>query len=251
MSASPDLNASPATPLERLGTTLREARLSRGLERAALAAQLHMGDEQLQALEEANTARLPETVFVIAQSRRVARALGVDIDPLIAPLKQGGSEVKPAAPVQAPQLNETRRVQGLPLAWLGALVLLAALGGAGIWGWKMIGRQGQGSARSQAQAQASVRPVRPTPAAPPAASSLQLSSAEPSWLTVEAANGKILYEGLFRGSRRFPIGPGLKVRAGRPDLVQASLGAEAGKPLGKIDQITWVRFGPGAPAPTP
>ncbi|NDG74884.1 MAG: DUF4115 domain-containing protein, partial [Synechococcaceae bacterium WB8_1B_136] len=81
--------------------------------------------------------------------------------------------------------------------------------------------------------------------------SLTLTSAEPSWVTVETAAGKIVYEGLFNGSRRFPIGNGLKVRAGRPDLVRASLDAGAGKPLGTIDQINWVSFGAAAPAPQP
>ncbi|NDF63435.1 MAG: helix-turn-helix domain-containing protein, partial [Synechococcaceae bacterium WBB_3_034] len=82
--------------LESLGSSLREARLSRGLELAQLAAQLRMGEEQLQALEQADQARLPELVFVIAQARRVASLLDLDIDPLVTPLKKGGFTIKPA-----------------------------------------------------------------------------------------------------------------------------------------------------------
>jgi transcriptional regulator with XRE-family HTH domain len=246
VSASPDLNASPTTPLERLGSTLREARLSRGIERATLAAQLHMGEEQLQALEEANTGRLPELVFVIAQSRRVARALELEIDPLIAPLKQSGAGIQPApAPPQPIAAPQQPGLQSHIWPWLSALVLLAAVSGAGVWGWSLIGRRG--SVSRQPPAPALAAPA----AAVPAASSLRLSSPEPSWLTVEDASGKTLYEGLFNGSRSFPIGAGLKVRAGRPDLVRASLDSGPTKPLGRIDQITWVRFGAAAPAPAP
>ena len=95
-----DDNASAAdssqSPLAQLGRCLREARQARQLELSALATQLRMGEEQLQALEEADQARLPETVFVIAQARRVADALGVDINLLIAPLKQQGFAINPA-----------------------------------------------------------------------------------------------------------------------------------------------------------
>jgi hypothetical protein len=244
VSASPDLNASPTSPLERLGNTLREARVSRGIDRAALAAQLHMGEEQLQALEEANTARLPELVFVIAQSRRVARALELEIDPLIAPLKQSGAGIQPTPAPPQPIVPQRPGLPSRARPWLSALVLLAAVTGAGVWGWSLISRRG-GS--SQPPAHAAAAPA----AAVPAAGNLRLSSPEPSWLTVEDASGKTLYEGLFNGNRSFPIGAGLKVRAGRPDLVRASLDSGPAKPLGRIDQITWVRFGAAAPAPAP
>jgi len=255
-----DLNAGPepqesdtSSPLERLGATLRQARLQRGIDRAALAAQLHMGDEQLQALEEADTTRLPEPVFVIAQARRVALALGVEVDGLIAPLKQGVGVIKPAPAPLAPGRPKSPARLPAPPAWIGALVLLLGLTGAGLWGWTLMQRR---SGDSSPSATATAAAPAPAPARIPATTtnnprSLTLTSAEPSWVTVETAAGKIVYEGLFNGSRRFPIGNGLKVRAGRPDLVRASLDAGAGKPLGTIDQINWVSFGAAAPAPQP
>jgi len=47
-----------ASPLTALGTCLREAREQRGLSITALAAQLRMGEEQLQALEQGERQQL-------------------------------------------------------------------------------------------------------------------------------------------------------------------------------------------------
>jgi cytoskeleton protein RodZ len=248
VSASPDTDS--PTPLQGLGAALRDARQARGLDRAALAAQLHMGAEQLQALEEGDSSRLPEPVFVIAQARRVALALGVEIDERIAPLKQASLGLKPAP---APLGANTAAPRGSGRRpWLGAAGAAAVLlvGGAGLWGWSQFGRR---PLNRPQPASAAVGPLAPAAARPSsaAAGSLLLSSREPSWLTVQSASGQTLFEGLFRGRRSFPVGQGLQVRAGRPDLVQASLGSAAAKPLGRIDQITWVRFGPAAPAPAP
>ena len=62
----------------------------------------------------------------------------------------------------------------------------------------------------------------------------------------------MLFKGTFTGERRFPIGHGLKVLAGRPDLVQVSLVGRPVRPLGTIDQIRWETFRPAkAPAKAP
>jgi hypothetical protein len=71
-----------------------------------------------------------------------------------------------------------------------------------------------------------------------------VTASQTSWLTVRTSKGQQLYEGMFKGSRQFPLANGLQLRAGRPDLVKASLGKGPAKPLGPIDQIRWVNFNP-------
>jgi cytoskeletal protein RodZ len=258
-----DLESGPDSPLQRLGQTLREARQNRGLERTELAEQLHMGPEQLRALEEADLSRLPEMVFVIAQSRRVANALGVEIDPLLTPLKGTSTPRKaPPAPLatggakpgkRSAQLRPedyTRRPSGpspgTPLRWIGAVALLAGLVSAGSWGWLQLRPLQDGSAATPSPSAAT---VPPPPAAAPkpvvaAPKQLTLSSAKPSWLEVRSAKGQQLFEGMFQGERRFELGAGLRVLAGRPDLVMASLGSQPAKALGPIDQVVWRTFKP-------
>jgi cytoskeletal protein RodZ len=276
--------------LESLGSSLREARLSRGLELAQLAAQLRMGEEQLQALEQADQNRLPELVFVIAQARRVASCLGVDIDPLVAPLKRGGFTIKPApAPLagsehqsderrpsrltasQYTEAKASERHRPGPFKRLAQLALLAGLISAGTWGWQNRQRLPNELSWLQGRLQAltGTAPTKPSkaltpanpapkptpkPAATPAAAptSLTLNSAQPSWIEVRSlAGNKQLFEGDLKGRRVFPLGQGLRVLAGRPDLVLASLGTAPAKPLGPIDQINWITFKPTAATPKP
>ena len=253
-------------PLAVLGRNLREAREQSGLSVKALASQLHMGEEQLHALESGDPERLPELVFVIAQARRVAAAVGIDATPLVAPLKQESSRLKPApAPLSAhepagrqrprarlsaqsytqqprPRANHSAAV----LRWLGSLALLAGVGAAGLWGWQrapqMIGRL-KPQEPSQAKPIKPAKPAaKPLQVAPKPATELTLSAAQPSWLTVRTAKGKVLFEGTFKGTRQFPLAAGLELLAGRPDLVVASRDGVKGKPLGSIDQIRWVSF---------
>lgn len=284
-------DATATSPLERLGASLRDARQQRGLSLGDLASQLHMGVEQLQALENAESSRLPEQVFVIAQARRVAAALGVEVDALVEPLKQQGFRIKaaPAPLSQSPGSSGSQRrparlsaqsytrgtgtprsQQARPGRWVGSLALLAGLVAAGSWGWQQRtagtarlsarlssapqakAAQGQPQRPSQAAPAALTPPTRataPKPVVPskpaiPAKQELQLSSSQSSWLEVRSSGGQKLFEGTFKGRRRFPLGKGLDVLAGRPDLVQTRLNGGPLRTLGPIDQIRWVRFTP-------
>ena len=266
------MSSDSSDPLIALGQSLRSAREQRGLSSTALAEQLHMGEEQLNALESGDPQRLPELVFVIAQARRVAAALGVDASPLVEPLKQLRTTIKPApAPLSSaePQGRQRPRARLSPqsytsqprprgngggtiaLRWLGSLALLAGIGAAGVWGWQQLPQRGvRGSAPQPAKPSKPAQPVappvaakpKPKPAPAPIPTELTLSAAQPSWLTVRTAKGKVLFEGTFQGKRQFPLDGGLEVLAGRPDLVTVSQGDGPGKPLGPIDQIRWMSF---------
>jgi len=254
----------------RLGDCLREARLSQGIELGQLAGQLRMGEEQLEALELGDSNRLPELVFVVAQARRVATSLGVDINPLVEPLKQAGFAIKPApAPLTASEAKSeehrparlTARQYTLTKAnerrpklgrRIGGLALVAGLISGGVWGWQQ--RQIRPASTPPPAAAPAAKPkpakktmaVRTVPAQP---RSLSLSSPQPSWVEVRSLAGQQLFIGTLKGRRNFPLGSGLRVLAGRPDLVTAQLGEAEGKPLGRIDQINWVTFKPPGAAP--
>lgn len=239
--------------LEQLGRSLRDARQQQGLSLSALAAMLRMGDEQLRALEDGNQARLPEAVFVIAQSRRVADALGIDVTPLVAPLKQAAHLAPHPAALSRSAAGERRAAPPLRLPWplLACVALLTAAGGAVVWGWPQL-RQLSSAAHSRASvgSPAAGTTAQPKPSA--MADELRLSSPEPSWLEVQTSSGAVLFQGTLQGERRFPLKAGLRVKAGRPDLVQASFRDHSPKALGPIDQIRWVSFQAGrAPAPAP
>lgn len=60
-----------------------------------------------------------------------------------------------------------------------------------------------------------------------------------SWIEVEDASGSPLFAGILEGDRRFPIGPGLRLNAGRPDLVRYRIGKRPAAPLGAIEDVGW------------
>ena len=60
-----------------------------------------------------------------------------------------------------------------------------------------------------------------------------------SWIEVEDASGHPLYAGILEGERRFSIGPGLRLNAGRPDLVRYRIGKRPIAPLGPIEAVGW------------
>jgi cytoskeleton protein RodZ len=261
----PALLVSPPTPstdtpqvLAEIGAQLRQTRMNRGQSIAELSGRLNMGQEQLQALESANLAKLPEPVFVIAQIRRVASTLGVDVEGSIQELRRSEALRSPAAaepgpgaakraaggPGTSPNQPRSRRPWLKPLAAVVAVPLLGWLGFSGWMHWQRTLLQNAAPAALQGQ---STRGAA-TPAS--AADQLTLSSKASSWLAVRDNKGTMLFEGTFTGQKRFPVGRGLEVLAGRPDLVLASLGGTTPEPLGPIEAVRWRRVSP-TPAQRP
>jgi cytoskeleton protein RodZ len=235
--------------LRCLGQALRQGREGQGLELAVLAARLNMGAEQLEALEEADASRLPEPVFVIAQARRIASSLAINIDGPLQTLRDSGQFQ--AKPIKVAEL--TKRSPTRPAQTSGRLAITAAiLVAAGAAGWQQW--QCHQARPTQPQAQPQLLTEIP-PAVKEIESGsgslepdqLQLTSSQPSWLEIKTKTGTTLFRGIFTGERRFPLGQGLEVLAGRPDLVRAQIGGGAAQALGAIDQVRWRSF--KAPAP--
>ena len=255
--------------LVAIGEQLRQARLDRGLSLDELAGRLNMGQEQLRALESADLSRLPEPVFVIAQIRRVAGTLAVDVEAPIQQLRQSNA-LQPKARVasersagaSAPPAPASPKRPAAWSMWLAAVVAVPLVGWFGLAGWQRWHtaslQQPEPQARSERtktdtrEAQApkpqAIKPEAnkpdPKPAANPLANQLTLNSSEASWLAVRDSQGTMLFEGTFKGQKTFPLGQGLTVLAGRPDLVQASLAGSKPEPIGPIEAVRWKRFSP-------
>ncbi len=110
-----------------------------------------------------------------------------------------------------------------------------------------------------------LRPSEPPPAAltPPTAPQDRQGPAEPeevrqavspdelllsvdglSWVEVRTVDQERIFVGDLRGDRRFPLGRGLRVSAGRPDLVTVEASGLPARILGEIDEIGWQTFLP-------
>ncbi|MFZ4804794.1 MAG: helix-turn-helix domain-containing protein [Synechococcus lacustris] len=293
--------------LASLGGRLRQERLRQQIELNTLARRLHMRPDQIEALETGDRGHWPEQAFAVAQLRRLAEALKLDPDPLVADLRellsQHPSDQPSTAASAVMRAAERRgnahvpREEGRrdwisattpkPKPWLKSLGLLALLGigviGATLFllrprlqpaGPNPSGQQKQSLAKpsgrtpEKAIEKTSEKPLekslpktllkslpkslsKPLPALQKlSASSLQLSSKETVWLAVrELPSQKRLFQGNLSGTKSFPLGLGLQVRAGRPDLVQVQLNGQAKGPLGQIERIEWVTLKPPTAAP--
>ena len=263
----------PIPELVDLGRQFRAARQSRGLDLEALAERLCIGHEQLKALENADTSRLPELVFVIALVRRVAAILGVDAEEAVAALRAAApawtKEATPsptrrsraAQPAQAGRAPTPARARAPeragsrppgPLLAGAALLLSTAAVGLGLLWQRSPSAPGNTGQVSSSAPQASSAPTT-APAIPPSApvakapapagpALLVLRSQEPSWLEVRDSQGATLFEGTLQGEKRFPLGQGLRVMAGRPDLVRAAVDGQEPRVLGPINQVIWRSF---------
>jgi len=218
-----------------------------------------MRPDQIEALEQGATDRWPERAFVIAQVRRLATAMGLDAEALVADLRLVLDQVQtPSVAATAVMRASADRVARLPAQrqrvfrsstpsrrsarpqrlWLLLPLLLLGFG-AGIAA-VVASLQGR---RPPAEVPTAVQPRAPRPALAP---TLEVSSGEPAWLTVRAVGAStVLFDGTLQGRRSFPLGrQGLELRSGRPDLVQVRQGSGPQRPLGPIDRIAWVAFKP-------
>ena len=272
--------------LLELGKALQSARQAQGLTLPQLASRLNMGLEQLEALESGERQRLPEPVFVVAQARRVSGALKVDLNPLIEALgrnpqfaaaRNGSPSARqgnPASAALAPQTAANGVPTGAPwAARLQALLGVAAIGlvavglGAGLrGGWRLpdlksllpappspkASKQAKPAPAAELEQPAKLPPAPgagqlPAPGRGDATDKLVLVASGVSWLEVQTVGGRSLFRGNFSGERSFPLGQGLRVLSGRPDLVTVRLGRAKPQRLGSIEQVIWRSFRVPAP----
>jgi len=95
-----------------------------------------------------------------------------------------------------------------------------------------------------------IKPTDPGPALGrdhyPAAEALILRASEPTWLEVRDANNRPILAETFQGQRRLPLGKGLRLLAGRPDLLTVQRHGKPPERLGEIDDLHWFSFSPAA-----
>ena len=125
------------------------------------------------------------------------------------------------------------------------LALLAAagvgvVGGVGLQQWR-VHTSGAGAAASRATGPAG-RASAGGESQP--GLTLQIRSSSETWLDVRNLRGASLYAGMFSGERRFPIGQGVRLNAGKPELVTIRVGDGPERGLGHPGWWVWHSFGP-------
>ena len=264
-----------------VGRSIRERREQLSLSHRDLASRLHMGVEQLQALERADLARLNEPVFIKAAVRRIASHLDLDADHLV---DQLGVLPQPAKKLPQRTLAEVEppRKRRSPTITAG-LSLLALIGGASAWMIQQPGWRDRPSSASMAVISNSPPPVEapveevikepktqelnqdltdgitegPLSKDPPSEDplsetdasislppTLTVTSIRPSWVALRR-NGTVFFEGNLNEPLKITAPDVVEVYAGRPDLVTVTNGDDPPESLGGINELRWYSLNPG------
>ena len=119
---------------------------------------------------------------------------------------------------------------------VGRAALLVGVGAGLVWGVNQLRPLSQWFPPQAGPS----RQAEPLPGAGVPVGQLRLQSSGPSWVEVRSLEGETLYGAILQGQVLLPVGRGVRVLAGRPDLVRVSVAGERPKVLGRIDQIAWV-----------
>ncbi len=250
--------------LASLGRVLKEERQRRGMTSQAFADSLHMGQEQLEALENGDRDNLPEPVFICGMLRRVAEKLGLDPAPFVQQFQAQLRETK-GAPVKrvsreragstdAPQDHKDSAAIGRGIR--NAAIPLFLVGVTAVSAIAFHGSRQQPNVVSSVAATDQSLP-QATPARNngsdleaaksgnnKSAASISLVSSQPSWVSVRNQSGDVIFEGTLNEPKQFDGNQGIEVFAGRPDLVRFSYGDASPRVLGSIEQMRWYSLTP-------
>ncbi len=122
-------NRGENSSLKRIGNFIKEARLSRNQSIEELASDLKIGAHQLEAIEDGNEEKLPETVFVKAMVRRISQKLKLDTEFIMNEFKTERQEIKIDEIVEevAKKTNKTRQSKDLSPVGFWIFILISGL----------------------------------------------------------------------------------------------------------------------------
>lgn len=146
-------------------------------------------------------------------------------------------------PIQAPRISWPTLT--FPIA-KGRTWALSLAGGFGIALLLIFGLQFQANRRTASRV-GTVAPIERSRIPSSTAATLSLGArGGPSWVLVERLGGGIVYDAILESGQNkdLPLGSGLKIRSGRPDLLYVGVGTSPSKRLGAVNDIDWFEFRP-------
>ena len=159
-SISENNNKGENSSLKRIGSFIKEARLSREQSVEELASDLKIGSHQLKAIEEGNEEELPEKVFVKAMVRRISQKLKLDTEFIMNEFKTERQEIKIEEIVEevAKKTKETRQSKDLSPVGFWIFILISGL--LGLFASSLIFNLLSDSSQNQTQKQELIKKTK-------------------------------------------------------------------------------------------
>lgn len=250
-----NLDAAQTEQLKEIGAQLRQIRQKQSISTEEVAAKTYIPSRLLIALEEGQSDKLPEPVFIQGFIRRYAQALNLDGDALAQTFPTNLLPTKLETPSQQAAIVATTATTETLVAkreiGLYALYLLLMIGAAA--GLFHLVKRPQ-TAKPILQNKTTVvqqpkTPVKPTTAPLPAPTvvpiQVAISLTDESWMEV-IADGKTEFEGtLSQGTQKsWTAKKELKIRAGNAGAVLVTSNRQKEQPLGSPGEVKDITFTP-------
>jgi hypothetical protein len=234
-----------------IGSSLREARLRKGLDFPELEQLTKIRPKYLRALEEERFDILPAPTYVKGFLRSYAEALGLDGQPFVDEYNSrfavGEEEVVVRARRVPVQRNDRRAARESRIAVL-ALLAIAIVTALVIAAWRFGGPEGEMVPGLAMQGQGTT--TQPLAPAAGRARLVVLAVAGDSWMEVRSGSGagRLLYSGTLQQGQRKPFeGQRLQVAVAKPGNVSVRLnGNRVELPAGTAFVVTSKRILPAS-----
>jgi transcriptional regulator with XRE-family HTH domain len=222
------------TSMFEIGTSLREARVRRGLELEEVEERTAIRSRYLAAIEEERFVVLPKGVYRRSFIREYADFLGLDGDLYVEEYMSRHEPEEAEQTLAPPALRRRDRISPPTLVKLSATLVGAALVGLAVWG--LGGTESkpeslEGRAGTEARAPTFTPPVRPRPAVrptPPRATSIALTASRGRcWISVRlrSRDGPVVLERTLEEGETVRLGlkAPLWIRLGAPQNLDARM----------------------------
>ena len=259
------LTDAPMLALDRVGDRLRAARVTAGLNLSDIADKTRVPLRHLEAIESNDFSTLPSFTYATGFVRAFARIVGEDEVTLIRDLRvELGRDQDSWTAASGDNVADPARIPPKWLAWTAALIMLAFVGGYGLWRSTLFDPQ----IAEVEQAPVAPRPAAPVrPAAAPIAAPLStgpvlLMAIDDVWVRIYDTTDKVLFQGILKKGESYPVPPdanGPMIRTGRADQIAVTIGGVSVPTLGPANQTlsnipisaAALAARPSAPAPDP
>jgi cytoskeletal protein RodZ len=185
---------------------------------------------------------LPSFTYATGFVRAFARIVGEDEVVLIRDLRvELGRDQDSWTAASGDNVADPTRIPPKWLAWTAALIMLAFVGGYGLWRSTLFDPQ----LAEVEQAPVAPRPAAPVrPAAAPIAAPLStgpvlLMAIDDVWVRIYDKTDKVLFQGIIKKGESYPVPPdanGPMIRTGRADQIAVTIGGVSVPALGPANQ---------------